>query len=81
MFVYLPIFIMLQLQRHKGVILLVGNQSGYNSILSPLHTAFLHKIKPFPNEMGIKFDKESLVVTQNNYANKIVKTLNVKHSS
>ena len=49
--------------------LLVGNQTGYSSILSPLHTAFLHTIKLFEYKMGIKFVKEPLVVEQNNIAN------------
>ena len=45
----------------------------YSSILSPQHTAFfLHSLKLFRNKIWIKFDKDSSVVEQNDYATKIV---------
>ena len=42
-----------------------GNQRGY--IILNLYTAFLHSIKVSGYRMGIKFDKDSLAVEQNNY--------------
>ena len=51
---------------------LVGNQMEYiNSKLKPLYTAFLHCIKLSAYKLGIKFDKDPLVVEQNNYLTKI----------
>ena len=44
----------------------------YTSNLKPLYTAFLHSIKRSRYKMGIKFDKNCLVVEQNNYLNKIL---------
>ena len=42
-----------------------------NSKLKPLYTAFLHCIKLSAYKLGIKFDKDPLVVEQNNYLTKI----------
>ena len=44
----------------------------YTSKLRPLFTAFLHSIKPSRYSMGIKFDKDSVAVEQNNYTTKPV---------
>ena len=42
----------------------------FNSKLKPLYTSLLHSIKLSGYRMGIKFDKDSLAVEQNNYAAK-----------
>ena len=44
----------------------------HNSKLKPLYTAFLHSIKLSRYKMGIKCNKDSLAVEQNNYLTKIV---------
>ena len=50
-----------------------GNQREYfNSKLKPLNTAFLRNIKISEYRIVIKFDKEPLVIEQNNYLTKIV---------
>ena len=41
-------------------------------MLKPLYTAFLNSIKLFEYRIGIKFDKNSLAVQENNYLTKIV---------
>ena len=46
----------------------------YNSKLKPKYTAFLHSIKVSEYQIGIKLDKDPLVVEQNNY---LTKTVNV----
>ena len=40
--------------------------------LKPSYTKFLHRIKLSEYRVGIKFDKDSLAVEQNNYATKVV---------
>ena len=54
------------------IILLVENQKIYIVLLSLQHTHFLHSKKFFAYKIGISFDKDPLVVEQNNYATKIV---------
>ena len=49
--------------RSKGV---------YISKLKPLYTAFLHSINLSGYRIGIKIDKDHLLVEKNNYATKIV---------
>ena len=44
----------------------------HHSKLKPLCAAFLHSIKLSEFKMGIKFDKDSLAVEQNNYLTKNV---------
>ena len=44
----------------------------YNSKLQPLYAAFLHSLKLTGYKIGIKFNKDSLAVEQNNYLTKIV---------
>ena len=38
----------------------------------PLYTGFVHSIKLSGYRMGIKFDKDPLVIEQNNYTNRII---------
>ena len=65
--VYEPTLNTLNLKEDKKYI--VENQKG--QILKPLYIAFLHGIKPFVYKMRIKFDKDPLVLEQNNYVAKI----------
>ena len=53
---------------------LVRNQREYIILnyIKIYYTAFLHSIKRSGNRMGIKFDKDTLAVEQNNYVSKIV---------
>ena len=44
----------------------------FNCELKPLYTTFLNSIKLSEYRIGIKFDKDSLAVEQNNYLSKIV---------
>ena len=44
----------------------------YTSELKPLYTAFLHSVKLSGYRTGIKFDKNSLALEENNYPTKIV---------
>ena len=44
----------------------------FNSKHNTLYTAFLHSMKLSGYKMGINFDKDPLVVEQNNYLTKIV---------
>ena len=74
MFVYQPTFNKLHIKKDKGTdyILSWRSKGLYSSVLSPQHTAFLHSIKISENKMGIRFDKDPLVVEQSSYAIKIV---------
>ena len=58
----------------KGIDYVVSYKSKvvFISFLSPQHTAFLYNINLFRYKITIKFDKESLVGDQNNYAAKMV---------
>ena len=49
----------------------------FNSKLKPLYTTFLNRIKLSEYRIGIKFDKDHLVVEQNNYLTKIVNVYTV----
>ena len=51
----------------------------YNSELKPLYFAFLHGIKLTGYKKRIKFDKDPLVLEQNNYLTKIVNVYVVYH--
>ena len=53
---------------------IVGNQREYIilNLSQPLYTAFLHSIKLSGHMIGIKFDKDTLAVEQNNYLTKVV---------
>ena len=73
---YQPALDSLELKKIKALIMfLVWNQRGYLILnLKLLYTAFLHSIKLSEYRIGIKFDKVSLAVEQNNY---LAKTVNV----
>ena len=74
-FAYQPTFDMLEFKKKdKGAsyILRWKSKEAYNSNLKSLYTAFLHIIKLSGYRMGIKFDKNSLAVEQNNYLSKIL---------
>ena len=75
MFVYQPKFsvIILQLKKGKGVNYVIKwiLKGLYSYIISPQYIHFLHYIKLFGCEIGIKFNREHLVVEQNSYASKI----------
>ena len=74
MFVYQPTLSMLQLQKGKGTHYILNWKSKglYTSILFPKHSPFLHSVKFFGYEIGIKFDKDPLAVEQKIYTTKIV---------
>ena len=65
---------MLHLQKEKGINYVTGwiSKRVYSSTLFLLHTAFLHSANHFEYKKGVEFDKEFLVVEQNNYAFKVV---------
>ena len=73
-FVYQSALDALELKKHKGTgyFLSWKSKAVFNSKREPLNTAFLHRIKSSENRIGIKFDKKSLAVEQNNYLTKIV---------
>ena len=58
--------------RGTDCVLRCKSKGVYNSKLKPLYTAFLHSTKLSGYKMGIKFDKDSLVVERNIYLTKIV---------
>ena len=74
MFVYQPIFSMLQLQKDKGTYYILSwNSEGlYSSTLSPQYTYFLHSMKLFGYKIGIKFVKDPLLVEQSKNTTDIV---------
>ena len=49
-----------------------GGMSLYTAFLHNIYTPFWHNIKGSGYKVGVKFDKESLVLEQSNYATKIV---------
>ena len=51
--------------------LLTGIKKGLSSNLTPLYTAFLHKIKLSEYDTRIQINKPVLFVEQNHYATKI----------
>ena len=73
-FVYQPTLDDLELKKDKGThyVLSCKSKGVYNSKRKPLYTALLHSIKLSRYRTGIKFDKDPLIVEQNNYLSKIV---------
>ena len=73
-FVYQQTLDTFEIKIDKGIDYVLSWKSNgvYNSKLKPLYTDFLHSIKLTGYKMGIKFDKGSLAVEQNNYLIKIV---------
>ena len=73
-FVYQSTLYTLELKKYKGTdyVLSWKSEEVHNSELQSLCTAFLHSIKLSGYVMGIKFDKDPLVVEQNNYLIKIL---------
>ena len=72
--VYQPTLDTLKLTKDKctDYVLSWKSKRVYNSKLKSLYTAFLHSIKLSRYRIRIKFDKNPLVVEQNNYLSKIV---------
>ena len=66
--VYEPTLNTLNLKEEKSTDYVIGWKSKEvdTTKLKPLYIAFLHGIKPFGYEMRIKFDKNPLVLEQNN---------------
>ena len=73
-FVYQPLFNMLELKKDKGTEYVIGWRSKgvYNSKLTSWHGTFLPNMKYFGQKIGIQFKNTSLVVEQNNYMTKAV---------
>ena len=73
-FVCQPTFRTFQSQKDKGTdyILSLKSRGLYSFTLFPQCTHFLHGIKFFGDKIGIKVDKNHLVVEQNNYTTKNV---------
>ena len=69
---YQPTLDVLELKKDTDDIFSWGSKRVYNSKLKPLHTAFLHSIKLSEYKIGLKFDKDTLAVEQNNYLRKIL---------
>ena len=69
MFVYQPIFSVLELKIDKDTEYIIGWKSKgvCNSKFISLHGAFLPKVKFFGNKIGIQFNNASLVIEQNHY--------------
>ena len=67
-----PTFSTLQSQKNKGTdyILSWKSRGLYSFTLFPHCTHFLHSIKFFGDKIGIKVDKDHLVVEQNNCTTK-----------
>ena len=74
MIVYQPTLDTLELNKDNSIDYVLSWKSHrvYNSKLKPLYTASLHNVKRSGYRIGIKFDKDTLAVEQNNYLNKIV---------
>ena len=72
MFVYQPTLDVLELKKDTDYILSWTSKGVYNSKLKPLYTAFLHSIKLSEYRIGLKFEKDTLAVEQNNYLRKIL---------
>ena len=49
-----------------------GGMSLYTAFLHNIYNPFWHNIKGSGYKVGVKFDKESLVLEQSNYTTKIV---------
>ena len=61
----------LRIKKVTDYVLSWKSNGAYNSKLKLLYTAFLNSKKPSRYKMGIKFDKDPLVVEENNYLTKI----------
>ena len=74
MFVYQPTFDTLDLKKDRDTDYLLSWKSKgvYTSKFKPLYTAFFHSIKFSRHKVGIIFDKDPLVIDQNNYTTKKV---------
>ena len=74
MFVYQLTLYTIELKKDKGTgyVIALKSKGVHTSKLKSLHTAFLHSLKLSGYRMRTKFDKEHLVVEQNNCAAKIV---------
>ena len=68
MFVYQPTLDTLELKKDKGIDYVLSWKSKwiFTSKLKPIYDAFLHSIAFSGYKVGIKFDKDFLVVEQNN---------------
>ena len=73
-FVYQSPLYTLESKKYKGTDYALSwkSEEVHNPELQPLCTAFLHSMKISGYRMGIKFDKDPLVVEQNNYLTKTV---------
>ena len=80
-FVYQSTLYTLELKKDKGTdyILSWKSKEVHNSKLQSLCTAFLLSMKLSGYRMGIKFDKDPLVVEQNIYLTKVVIVGIVRH--
>ena len=74
MFVYQPIFSMLDLKEDKDTDYIPAWKSErlFKSRFESLYKAFLPNIKKFRCKIGIHFNKSALVVVKNNYSTKTV---------
>ena len=74
LFVYQPIFNVLDLKIAKGTEYVTGWKSKgvYNSKLIAVHVTFLPNIKYFRKKIKIQFNNSPLVIEQNNYTTKNV---------
>ena len=73
-FVYQPTLDTLELKKGKGTdyVLSWKSKGVYNSKRKPLYTPFLLSIKRSGCRIGIKLNKDSLVVKEDTYLTKIV---------
>ena len=73
-FVYQPAIGLSELKKHKGTDYFLSWKSKrlYISKFNSLYTVFLHSKKLSEYRMGIKFDKDTLAVEQNNNLTKII---------
>ena len=74
MFVYQPTLSTLQLQKDKGTkyVISLRPKGLYGSTLSLQYTHILHSIIAFGYKIGIKCNRDPLVVEQNKYVTKII---------
>ena len=73
MFAYQVKFNTIELKKDNDTNYLISWKSKgvYNCKLTPVNTAFLHKVKISWYKMGIQFNKSILVVEQNKYKTKV----------
>ena len=74
MFVYQPVFSMLEYKEKLGTEYITSWKSKgvYNTKLIPIKNYSLPNIKYFKYKIEIQFNNTPLVVEQNNYASKII---------